>query len=113
MNEYSNNVKDWFSLYNIGRIIMAQPTARSVLLMMLLISAICVPGLIVSILMIIADPSYLYNYIYLTVCIMILLILAGYAFRIFGPAKPRVAVGLSDEWWFFRISKPKYAIDSK
>ena len=76
---------------------MAQPTVKSVLLMMLLISALCVPGLIVSILRILVDPSDLYNYIYLAVCIMILVVLAGYAFRLFGSARPRVAVDLSED----------------
>lgn len=76
---------------------MAQASIKSILLMMLLISVVTVPGLIFSIIRILANPSDLYNYIYLALSIMILLILAGYAFLLFGPAKPRVAIDLSDD----------------
>ncbi len=76
---------------------MVQATLKSILLMMLLIAVVTVPGLIISIIRIFANPSELYNYIYLTLSILILLILVSYALRLFGPAKPRVPIDLSED----------------
>ncbi|NHJ38654.1 MAG: hypothetical protein FK731_01385 [Asgard group archaeon] len=69
---------------------MVQPSAKSVLIVMLLVSIITVPSLIYAIIQISIDPSYTLNYVYLVSSIFIIALVAGYIIRLFAFGGTRI-----------------------
>ncbi|NHJ46578.1 MAG: hypothetical protein FK733_02205 [Asgard group archaeon] len=69
---------------------MVQPSAKSVLLVSIIVSFIALPGLVYSIIQISRDPSNTYSYIYLVSSLFIIAILAGYIVQLFAFGRKRI-----------------------
>jgi hypothetical protein len=70
---------------------MRQPSAKSVLIVILLIGIITIPGIAFSIYKIVTDPGDTYSYITLTTSGFILLMTVGYVVQLlFGTGEYRV-----------------------
>jgi hypothetical protein len=69
---------------------LVQPSAKSVLFVMILVSIITIPGLVYAIVQISRDPTYTLNYIYLITSIFIIALVAGYIIRLYAFGGTRV-----------------------
>jgi hypothetical protein len=68
---------------------MVQPSAKSVLTVMLLVSVITIPSLIYAIIQITRDPTNTINYVYLVTSIFIITLVAGYIIQLFAYGRTR------------------------
>ncbi|NHK32654.1 MAG: hypothetical protein FK730_14975 [Asgard group archaeon] len=69
---------------------MTQPSAKTVVIVMLLVGVITIPGLIYAIIQITIDPTYTLNYVYLVSSIFIIALVAGYIIRLFAFGGTRI-----------------------
>lgn len=69
---------------------MVQPSAKTVLIVMLLVCIITIPSLVYAIIQISIDPTYTLNYIYLVSSIFIIAIVAGYIIQLFAFGRTRI-----------------------